>query len=1722
MTAVLSYYKKNRAVKWLTFLLILVSIVIVSGRVFSLDGMERKIHYNNDTWNVQDDFKKEWYFHGETVSFEVDLSDDYQEGFNEESPPFSLSGIFQGVEVNPSDIQMEPIYIEVEQEDGEGPGESDGTEEADSTEEEGPYDEENGNEHELGENTEENKEEQQAEEEIEEPAEPIMEFTGRYTVEVTVPAIQGNHQDGVLALVFTVNGDNHWGIPSMTKDFHMERDTTPPEIRLVSPEGLEGNRYENEITVEVEVEDENLAPELVTFEVKKDGENHSKSWERTEQGNIYSYTTYFESDGDFEIFVNASDKAGNVAEELELPFTINIHGVESSVTNADGTIVNGGFSRHKDIELRITNGVRIYDVVVEVEKDGEILKDLIIEESWFLGRRSVHLNIELPEEGSYELHATVLERRGGPFSPGRDIELSPFSFTVDTTQPEIHVGGIVDGTITDTLPELAVTVSDIHLDKETPATITVKKDGNEYLLTDDFTITEAEGSSIQYLYSFNDSSIPHEDGMYELFVTSVDLAGNVSTTAPHPITFTIDRESPEITISGVEDNGYHNTPEVEVIVEDFTLDPETTYLLVEVMGDDGWVEYEEDLTWRQSGNTTLIMDHTFKVDDIYRITVHASDQAGNTANDSVIFTNDTKDPILTIDGVTSGEEYKDPFVGDRKITVRVEDKNIDLDQTLLTVTKTDIQGSTVEVEVDELPFLSDIVAENTYSFTEDGIYVMDFRSTDKAGNMTVHESITFTIDTTLPHISIDGVDTGGNPHYRSTREVEITVEDLTLDVGETFIDFKLDGEKYAGKFNKEMLSDFKVLYTYDFSEEGTYELTIASEDRVKNDKVKTSVSFVIDKTAPVIELSGVKDNSFIQRGNVDIQVTERYFDTNTVDVIVKKDGKLYTHESLPVWENHGETSRLRLTFDETHEDGDYEVTVTAIDKAGNEAESKNVHFTLDNTKPEITISEPDRYSNQKETVTVQVMEENYENNRVNVEIVKKDPVSKEVISRTQGEWENTGKETTAHYSFEQEYEYTVNVTATDAAGNTATPKSVTFSIDKQAPELAISGIENGEHYPSARAVFSVQDTTIDLSTTTVMVTKNGDSYNSIGSFRMEPGSKTTGTLNHTFQEEGNYVVQFESTDKAGNKALHEKLEFVIDSTSPVVKIEGVEDNSFNPEDKSVTISVEELNYRTNIVDIEVTRDNQPYQMGEWRNTGVLSQLRHTFSQDGLYTITVTAADKAGNGPVTKTMTFTIDKTNPVIDINGVENEAYYNMNRPVEVTITDRNLDVNIISVTRNGFSYPAGNFSVNGNTASLQYTFNQEGRYVMEVVAIDKAGNRSTDTITFTIDKTPPEITPFMGDSGRIIENGVYINQMFTPHFALSEPEDMIVSVVLNGSDVTGRIPVASTDMEYHYVVQAVDRAGNETTLEVRFILDLTNPTLEISGVVEGFFNHAITPEVTYYDTNLDPSRTFVTLNDEPFVNGTLLEEEMDYILQAVVTDFADNVTSRTIVFTIDKTAPMIRFMEPLSGRYFNSHVLPEFIIDSLSPYEIITITLNGQPYTIGEAIEEEGLHVLYFELLDSAGNITQLTVEFIIDITPPEVVYEGVEMDGIYYDPVDLTIRLGNPQDKFHSITINGELFSGDLKVEEGMEVLQTTLSEIRAYEIIVEAYDEAGNETVFILPFEIAEKSVFAKYYENKLLFAGSIVGFIGIVTTGISIFAVRRKKKHHRDEEIELEE
>lgn len=1509
---------------------------------------------------------------------------------------------------------------------------------------------------------------------IEEVKDTELGFLGEYLV--TIP-LQPDSLEGSLHISVDFAEENSWNIPAATNTFTINRDAVKPVVN-VTPWFENGKFKDGEFTnkpvsMSIKVSDSNFIPGKDTVSILKDGIAYEPA-----QAPVWNEDETFltlDNTGFYEVSIVAADKAGNKSDPAKVNFGIVKQGPRLTIKDKNDS------GLYKQVELKVESDILIYDASATIEKSINGEKTTEVKSFESKGKNAV---LSLTEDGDYKVSVTVKDRQN--IDPGHQLGVT--SFTIDQTAPVLAINGVTDQGEYKESKDAEISVTDANADKS----------NTELKVTAGNQVTTYKGEDAYKKLSFT------EEGVYTLELSAADKAGN---TAAKNATFIIDKSAPTLDITGMNAGEFYNSEkskkEVTLSVEDLTLDLTQTSLKVEK---DGAV-YPESIQLKSVSESKAEAKHTFTAEGKYKITLTSTDKLGQAAPaKSVSFTIDNTNPkaVVTLDGTVRAE---DELVVDDEIKVKitVTDKNHEF-------YNVSIKKNGEEYKID--PFVRDgenVTAEHLIK--EDGVYEITVESIDKAGNRTVLTK-SITIDTDQPDIQFKGVNHRG--HYNSeTVDVSVIVNDFTFDKNKTnLVMTRTNGSQVTQlkPGNWDIYDYLKWLYKGEmnltFEEEGIYKIKVTAEDRFGKVSSKT-VEFTIDRTAPRIDITGINQGAFVKDGEVVIGVNEYYFETNNVTVRVQKDGS----EKEETFVNTGEKSELPLKFTE---DGDYQILVSAQDKAGNKASDMELSFTVDTIKPVIDIIDVETnsavkdqsYDSESKNVSIVVNEHNFANNKVQYEVIEKNTVTNESKSIWIGEWRNFAEISSLSYNFKDDYEYFIKVIAEDAAGNIADEKSVTFTIDTINPLLTTDGIENDQNYQSTTAAFWVKDTNIDISNTKLNVVKDGEPY-SIGNIALS--YQTEGALRYTFKEEGNYTLTLESTDKAKRITVHGPISFIIDSTKPVVKVEGVDDHSFNPANKNVTISVNEKNFSTNKVELAVTKDNKPYDLGSFiTNQKQLSSIGHNFAQDGLYEIFVKSTDKAGNGPVTVNRTFTIDQTKPTIEITGINQDAYYNEDKRVNVTIRDVNLDINKITVTRDGARYNAGGFSVSNNTAALSHNFSEEGDYHVLVEATDKAGNSFTQQVGFTIDKTKPVITPKFKGQSRVIKDGEYINEIFTPEFALDQKDDTIVSVTLNGENAGRTAPTASKEMAYHFNVVARDKAGNESTLEIKFTVDTTKPTLSISGILDGFFNENLAPIVTYSDIHLDPSRTSVTLNGAPYKNGTKLELEKDYIFKATVTDLANNVSTRTIVFTIDKTSPVIKFKEPVSNKYFNKDLIPELLIEDLNEYDIIALTLDGKEYKLGDPITSEGKHVLFFEVKDKAGNIKQLSVEFIIDKKAPKVIYDGIKQNEQYYEVVKAAISLDNPSDTIKSILVNGKLHNFDETADEnGVAVFTSTFSEIKSYEVEVKAVDEAGNETTTIIPFEIAEKTALVKFYENKPLFAGSLIGLFGIIGVGITAL-VRRKR------------
>jgi uncharacterized repeat protein (TIGR01451 family) len=576
-------------------------------------------------------------------------------------------------------------------------------------------------------------------------------------------------------------------------------------------------------------------------------------------------------------------------------------------------------------------------------------------------------------------------------------------------------------------------------------------------------------------------------------------------------------------------------------------------------------------------------------------------------------------------------------------------------------------------------------------------------------------------------------------------------------------------------------------------------------------------------------------------------------------------------------------------------------------------------------------------------------------------------------------------------------DYTLVATAIDRAGNTAT-ETVSFTIDQTLPSVTVTGVPANQcvNVP-VTPVIQVTDTHLGVAA----VSLNGIVF-------------TSGTVVET---DGDYTLTVDAADTCGNTAIETRT-WTIDTLPPGITVTGVPENQIVSTDVTLVIGVIDPHLGL----VTVTLDGAPFTSGT------------VVSAEGEHTLRIEAADTCGNSSE-RTLTFTIDKTPPAIEITGVVEGACGNTDVIPVVTASD--LHLGGMEVTLNGVPFESGT------------TITAEGDYTLIAMAADTAGNSVRQERRFTIDKTGPAIT-ITG-----VSDGSIGNSAVTPVFSATDPHLGTVAVTLNDQPFTSGT-VITAEGSYTLTVTATDTCGNNSTQTVRFTIDTTPPVIEITGFTDGAcVNVNVIPAFSATDPRLDT--VTATLNDQPFLNGTIVSAEGDHTLRVVATDTAGNSTTVVRTFTLDKTAPAITITGVADGSLGNSTVTPVFSATD-SHLGTVAATLNDQPFTSGTAVTAEGSYALVVTATDTCGNSSTQTVRFTIYTTPPVIAITGVP-EGCANTDMTPVFNATDPHLDTVTATLDGQPFtSGTAVTTEGDHTLR------------VVATDTAGNYSTEVRSFTI----------------------------------------------------
>lgn len=290
------------------------------------------------------------------------------------------------------------------------------------------------------------------------------------------------------------------------------------------------------------------------------------------------------------------------------------------------------------------------------------------------------------------------------------------------------------------------------------------------------------------------------DAEYTLDIEGVDLANNEleDYELDH---FVIDQTAPELEIYDIE-NMSANKGEVRPAIRyyDTNYDAEGTVVVFKGYHS-GEREMEGDKSLQANGLELKLHDipHVQENDDVYTMEATVYDLAGNSSEDSVMFSVNRFGSVYTFDEATkalvgeggayyTNEEQDIVIIETNVDTLEFKEITCNLNGKLSTLQ----EGKDFDVYVDGTEatwkqYTYRIFKDN---FKEEGTYIITTYSEDKATNTSDNnskgKSVEFVVDKTNPSVLISGVEDGGQ-YREDTHEMTIDIED-NIRIAEMIVD----------------------------------------------------------------------------------------------------------------------------------------------------------------------------------------------------------------------------------------------------------------------------------------------------------------------------------------------------------------------------------------------------------------------------------------------------------------------------------------------------------------------------------------------------------------------------------------------------------------------------------------------------------------------------------------------------------------------------------------------------------------------------------------------------------------------------------------------------------------------------------------------------------------------------------------------------------------------
>ena len=597
--------------------------------------------------------------------------------------------------------------------------------------------------------------------------------------------------------------------------------------------------------------------------------------------------------------------------------------------------------------------------------------------------------------------------------------------------------------------------------------------------------------------------------------------------------------------------------------------------------------------------------------------------------------------------------------------------------------------------------------------------------------------------------------------------------------------------------------------------------------------------------------------------------------------------------------------------------------------------------------------------------------------------------------------------------------HSVAVKATDAAGNTSSAATASWTVDASAPAApqlsgAPSALTNSK---SASVSASAEDGA------TLTCSVDGGSYSACDS------PKSLSDL-----ADGPHSVAFKATDAAGNTSSAATASWIVDATAPSAPgLSGAPTGHTKATSASISISGEDgATFHCSVDGGDASAC-----------TGIsLSDLA-----DGTHSVSVTQTDSAGNTGAAASASWTVDTTAPSAPVlHGV----------PASLTNSTAAL------ITFSGESDATFACSVDGGTAAdctrIQLSALADGDHTVSVTQTDVAGNTSAAaTATWKVDATAPN-TPVLSNTPPALTNHT------SEEIGISAEAGATLTCKVDGQKSncpSGTISLSGVSDGTHSVsVAATDAAGNtsaEATLN--WTVDATNPAPPVLSGAPAAFTNSTSESISF--THEDEA-TFTCSIDggayeactSPVAHTGLADGEHSVAVKQ--TDTAGNTSAAaTATWTVDTGVPAKVSLSGIPAEFTQSKTASITIAGE--EHAVFHCSVDGGTAGACTGISlsslADGAHSVSVTQTDRAGNTSAAeTASWTVDTAAPAA-------PGLSGTPAAHT------QSRTASITLSGEahaVLHCSVDGGEAAACTEISLSDLAdgTHSVSVTQTDRAGN--------------------------------------------------------------